>query len=1474
MQRPSEEHIKLARSAYQWLRLSPVATLTTLFISYSILSPLFNQICTSIPTCRNLNIDGFTLVAAVLISGLWHLTLLQYVNRPESEFVQKHGRQALTYAGIRTVVALAASILSFIGEVGFALLCIAIFVIFILWLTQTNSGLAQIKREIGDEEEIPAAPQTASYTPDNSEVEMPGMDGGENKVAPLETASDKPEEILNEILDALKSADPEKSISAMARLRTLNFSSEAIRRALEILALQSEREDVRRNALAALDLPANRIVQKRITSNKVDRGTRYVLLKEIEEWVKGNLLDRQNADVIRRRYDFDFEPAPQPKPKPVPAPAPAPTPQARAETKVPEAEAAVPAERSVPAPKPAVPEGPRPSLLQTLTSEAAIKIYLYLGAFFVIAAATFVGWAIPELRLPILIIGTLIFGGLAVAIRKRLPQPSFALFIVFSFLLVITANNVASVFNLTQAVGAIYWTVVFLLMAGVWSGSVWLYESRLFSITAFASLTASLYNIGRIFYAQPEFYATMAGIAALAGLGGVWLLKKWKDAGFALPLFIAALLVQAGALFAAISIFGVNVFSPSNPPLWHLASFFTWGFAFAFFILADRLYPFFGFPWLAAGTLIPMPWFITAAFDLETLGSTIVLIAWSAIVAIASEVLHRLKAARKYSLPVLLASLPAFGLGIITAFNHAAWLWMLASLVIAVIYAGLHILRNRWWLWTISLLNFVFAYFGFLNLEVIAGLGFYFGYPLLLISLLFLIPDLLLKKDWQANPDWRLPPRIYGALFTVYTSLIVLSDIQAAHAAVIYGVLAIFFTAYALAYRQPLMGYIPAAYLPLAVFFALNAFQLDAWLPALTGLAAIYFLFGIVIRAKEGWSFTLRNSALILGSLVSIVALMLTKETGGWYALAVGVLFLAEMYLRRNGYFEFGAPILFSIGTFLILLDFEVQTEAWHLLAFSLVWLSMDLFAHLTFNHPRPASGFVRGIGTLIFLLNFAWLLTSSPASDAAILFGVYTVFLAAYALAYRNPLLGYIPAATLPLAILFTLNHFNVDAWLPALTGLAFAYFLAGLGIRAKEGWSFTLRNSALALGSVVSLAALLLEKETGGWYALAAGLLFIAEMYLRRNGYFELGAPILFTIGIFLILRDFNMERAAYHLLAYGIVWILADLLAHLTFAHPRPLSVLVRGIAGLLTIVNYLVFFTETDSIAALGFGIYTLLALTVNLVYRRPILSYALTVTLPLFVAFLFRSFGVVKWIHPVVFVAAAYYAGGFLLRAIKRLEGWEQPLLYSGLGLGVIVSVAVPTFGGADAALPVAVAATLWAAEAFAGRNVWLSFPANGLYLFAYIILLNRLNVTEPQFYTVGAALLGLIQHYLLTRAESRSGAFIMGMLSQFVLLGTTFFQMVAVVPVPVMFRYFVLLFFQSLAVLAYGIVIRSRSLTLFPIGFVVVGVIALSFMATGGLGTVFIVGCTGILLLGLGIAAVLMRERVAKLGERLGGWNP
>ena len=118
--------------------------------------------------------------------------------------------------------------------------------------------------------------------------------------------------------------------------------------------------------------------------------------------------------------------------------------------------------------------------------------------------------------------------------------------------------------------------------------------------------------------------------------------------------------------------------------------------------------------------------------------------------------------------------------------------------------------------------------------------------------------------------------------------------------------------------------------------------------------------------------------------------------------------------------------------------------------------------------------------------------------------------------------------------------------------------YFLIGTAIRSKETWSRMFRNSALALGTLISLGALIITKENGGWYALVIGLLFAADMYFSRNGWFEIGIPILFNIGAFLILSDLNVDKFAYHLLAYSLVWLLTrpDSASHLR--KPAPAEV----------------------------------------------------------------------------------------------------------------------------------------------------------------------------------------------------------------------------------------------------------------------------------------------------------------------------
>jgi hypothetical protein len=62
-----------------------------------------------------------------------------------------------------------------------------------------------------------------------------------------------------------------------------------------------------------------------------------------------------------------------------------------------------------------------------------------------------------------------------------------------------------------------------------------------------------------------------------------------------------------------------------------------------------------------------------------------------------------------------------------------------------------------------------------------------------------------------------------------------------------------------------------------------------------------------------------------------------------------------------------------------------------------------------------------------------------------------------------------------------------------------------------------------------------------------------------------------------------------------------------------------------------------------------------------------------------------------------------------------------------------------------------------------------------------------------------------------------------------------------------------------------------------PLAFVVLGVITVALSVLAGIPALILVGCTGLLLLLLGIGALIMREQLLamtnRLGERLGGWQ-
>jgi hypothetical protein len=749
------------------------------------------------------------------------------------------------------------------------------------------------------------------------------------------------------------------------------------------------------------------------------------------------------------------------------------------------------------------------------------------------------------------------------------------------------------------------------------------------------------------------------------------------------------------------------------------------------------------------------------------------------------------------------------------------------------------------------------------------------AYALLGCSICWLGIDAVLSRTFKVARPLALLVRIVGSLATLLATMVLLAEGESRVSAICFGIYSIFFGLYTGLKRRSIFGYLPASFLALSLFFTLDHLSMEVWLPVLSGLSAVYFLIGLGLSSKADWSYMLRNSSLGLGTVLSLGALISSEPNNGLYVALIGILFIFEMHIRKQGLIEIGPQLLIPAAVYLVLRDFKVAEEVFILLGLSLSWLSLDLVFARTFTGQRKPLlkqlTQIAGAGTALFCT--ALLIVENDPAKASIFFAIFTDFFALYTFIQRKAVFAYLPLAYLPMTTFYTLEYFEIDAWLVSLTVLAIIYFVVGLGIRNKQDWSLTIRNAALVLGTILSIGAFLAIEPGGGWYTLLIGLVFAAEMHIRKNGWLEAGLPAMFNIGAFLIMNDFEIKELTYHLLAYSLVWILSDLLAHLTYTQPRRLKWPIRGIATVIAAVNYVLLIINgirgEPAPAALCFGVYSLVSFLISLGYRQPKLMYGFTSSTSLFAAFLFQVYEMSKWIHPIMILGVLFYLIGYFLSHTKRMCTWGTPLQYSGLGLGLVVSVAAPVLGGLDAAIPVALAATLWAVEAFHRKNAWLGFPANILYFLAYFIVLFELRVDEMQFFSMGAALLGLIQHYLLNRSGAKTGAFITGSVSQLILLGTTYIQMLDTEELV----YFAVLFLQSIAIMVYGIVIRSRSLTFAPIALVVLGVVTVIYSALRDISTVVLIGCTGIVLLLLGILAVILRERITRLGERLSSWE-
>ncbi|MEJ5241535.1 MAG: hypothetical protein WHS87_10095 [Anaerolineales bacterium] len=1001
-----------------------------------------------------------------------------------------------------------------------------------------------------------------------------------------------------------------------------------------------------------------------------------LLLEEIEKWLEEGLLTEDKAQILRKRYQALLA---------HPSTTPSSADQSVSESETPsfEMEPPVPEPASAPVASPVLstpfetPTSSRTSLAAIFLSESSIKIALYLGAFFVIAAALILAALVETLRLPILLGASLTFGAGALLLKKRLQQPSFILWLVFSSLLLISSGVQSDLLGLAGRQKTTYWMVVFLIMSAVWGLSTWLYVSRFFSLAAFGALATATWHFSIPSIEGGEFFVFSMTVTGLLGLIGAWWLKKWQSRDFALPLYLLVqgfefVLVIISGLLIVYNLF-MGLFTDTGTS-WLLFAL-TWLLFSIFYVISDLVIPFPPFRFFAAVTLMPVAWMVLNEVQPSNAAFAFGWWIWGLALFLAGEIASAFGKNRvaAYDLPLHLASLPLLFIGSLIGRNEGEWLGFLLFFTSALVLTMAHVRKTRFWIWTFAIVCWIVTWFLFFTLPSVRALNLHIIFITSGLLLPLALLDWGLAGEFSSQPSWRWPLRFFTLSILVAATLISLfasraDSLRATMAFVFYALIGL---GYALRFRMPALLAIFTGYLPIGLLYVLRYFDLNGWLPALTVLFTLYYSVGyLLIRfgKESSWADVLRWSGLIPGLLISLAAGLYKGPGDGLYVGVIGILFVIEMF-ERFAWLEIVVHGLYVLAMTFVLQENQVKALDLYLMSSSVILLGLDMFFERTLRHRTENKNLPRLAGWLAALWGNIFLLTEwQTASGLELAISLtYTLLFLAYALVYRNSSLSFLFNASL------------------AITTLTVA------GTAGLKQWT-------------------------------------------------------------------------------------------------------------GLLTL------------------------------------------------------------------FSLACYFLGFF-----DWPKDWGQIRRVSGLLIATATALSAPTENsGLWVSVPVAIAATLWAIEAFYRRNVWLGFPANGLYLMAYYIILIELQVTQPQFFSVGAALLGLIMHYFLTRSGANTAAFLTGMVSQLVLLGTTYIQMISTNAL----NYFTALFFQSIAVMFYGLVFRSRSLVFTPILVVVLGVITVIFSVLRGLTTVIMIGCTGILFILLGILAVWQRERLSDLRDRLSKWNP
>ena len=747
----------------------------------------------------------------------------------------------------------------------------------------------------------------------------------------------KPEASLPSLSADLASSDHAVRLRAVIQLQHLGIGNFATLTALERRAARDPRKEVRVAALSTLGSPAYRELARR--RSRLPAATRKFVRKEIDQWVSDGVLPVALADVLRGRYPMPSEqPAPQ-------------------ETK---------RERA-----------PSPTLSQVLLSETSIQIALSLGAFFVVVAAFIVAAVIESARLPVLTLLTAGFFAIGFGLKRRLPAASFILYSIFTVLLVIDAWVLweRSALNADELLW--YWAVVAIFMAAVWVISTALYESRLFSILAFAAGTTAALLTSIAAEQNIQTSLLMVQIVSAIGLGVVYGLIRWKGIGFASALFtVVNLQIGIILLFSAVMIPAEEwFFGGIDSSTWALTSA-TWLLTAALYIASDQMYPLPLFKLLSMLALLPVPQLLAATWSPESELIFTVTWVWGAVLATAGEVLGRANwnDGQPYGPFLIGASAPLF------AFGGVAW-WIEDSTVGAaflagsgLVYLGLMFSRARAWIWLGSL---SFAIAAYMSVVFAPGSDLDTGLALLFASLMLFTGWLILERWLSASPAWQLAPQYLGTLLAAMAFVAFLIggiEGDSRVSAVGIGILAAYAFGLSAVRRTPQTGFAAAGLLAFSLGFVLLSYEVELWVMPFVALSTAYYLIGLGLQAGTGlrdWSNVFRYSGLVLGAVVGISAL---AEGSDWAAFGVAVVastFALEAASQRQVDFGYPAILYYLIAYFMVLTGLDVSEPQAYAIGAALLGFVMHYMLVRAGSHDQA---FVMGGLAAVVLLGTTYI--------------------------------------------------------------------------------------------------------------------------------------------------------------------------------------------------------------------------------------------------------------------------------------------------------------------------------------------------------------------------------------------------------------------------------------------------------------------------------------------------------------------